>query len=109
VYRVDGRRRATICSNVTNLLKTVKEERGLFVKRCTYTKYTNTIKELLADTALSERRAGYYKQPGKFVRNTVLHTRYLSVLRRYDMNRRSQMKGNKNRIFPKEINAKRFF
>ncbi len=29
--------------------------------------------------------------------------------RRYDMNGRSQMKGGKNWILPKEINANRFF
>jgi hypothetical protein len=32
-----------------------------------------------------------------------------TILRRYDMNRRSQMQGGKNWIFPKEITANRFF
>jgi hypothetical protein len=34
---------------------------------------------------------------------------YSSFLRRYDMNRRSQMQEGKTWIFPKEINANRFF
>jgi hypothetical protein len=34
---------------------------------------------------------------------------WLWTQRRYDMNGRSQMQGGENWIFPKEINANRFF
>jgi hypothetical protein len=33
----------------------------------------------------------------------------MTFLRRYDINRRSQMHGDKNWILPKEINANQFF
>jgi hypothetical protein len=37
------------------------------------------------------------------------HLRKAKHLRRYDKNGRSKMQGGKNRIYPKEINANRFF